>query len=267
VDNDDPKKTRAYKKQNTENEPANPDDVGQALKTLASQLGAFLDEIKADRTTDASERRTDRKWQRIIALAGTLIAFFTLLVLIETYSVYDKILATEKTQATIMGTQASIQDKQREISDQQAASLKRQLDDFETAEAANLAVTIDLTHRVDGQYFIYSGTMTIRNAGPTVAKDINWQVGGGPEPNGSIKPFPADTGIALAPNETLVPPVSDQQPAAAISSHDAIAAVKVTASYRDVFGKPAVVSACRWWNVDADEFQACVDYHDDYRKK
>jgi len=126
ADNDDPKKTRAYKKQDAENQSADPDNVGQALGALSSQLGAFLDEIKADRTANEGEHRTDRKWQRIIAGIGTLIAFFTLLVLIKTYAVYNKILTTENTQATIMATQATIMEGQKEITGKTLPAMQAQ---------------------------------------------------------------------------------------------------------------------------------------------
>ncbi len=133
MDDDDPKIQCAYKKQNAENEPSDSDDVGQALRTLSGQLGAFLDEIKTDRGTDASERRTHRKWQRIITAIGLLISFLTLLVLIWTYGVYNKILTTENTQATIMATQAVIMEDQKNITEKTLPALQ------ETAEAAKTA--------------------------------------------------------------------------------------------------------------------------------
>jgi hypothetical protein len=142
ADNDDPKKTSAYKKQDAENESAESDDVRQALGTLSSQLGAFLDEIKSQRDTDNRERQTDRYRQWLVTRIDLGIAFFTLLVLALTYGVYSKILTTENTQATIMATQANIMDKQKRITDQLL---------IENAKAADAAVTAANTARQELQ--------------------------------------------------------------------------------------------------------------------
>jgi len=126
ADDNDPKKTSAYQKQRAENDTPEDDDVGQALRTLSSQLGTFLDEIKTQRDTETSERRSDRYWQRLSAKIGISISSLTLLVLIFTYFVYRKIGQTEITQATIMATQATIMQGQKEITEKTLPAMQAQ---------------------------------------------------------------------------------------------------------------------------------------------
>jgi hypothetical protein len=126
ADENDPKKTSAYKKQGAENDPPEADDVGQALRALSSQLGTFLDEIKTQRDTETSERQSDRYWQGLSTKIGIAISSLTLLVLIFTYFVYRKIGQTEITQATIMATQATIMQGQKEITEKTLPAMQAQ---------------------------------------------------------------------------------------------------------------------------------------------
>jgi hypothetical protein len=262
VDNDDPKKTRAYKKQTAENEPAESDEVGQALGALSSQLGAFLDEIKTQREIDNGERQTDRYRQWIVTRIELGIAALTLFVLGLTYGVYSKILNTENTQATIMANQAAIMDKQRDVANQQAADLARQLNDFETVQAANLVIEdFEPPYKVKKEganpVFVFDSNLTVRNAGGTVASELNveefWRID--------------KRGIRVRSKEASLAPGKTRIVHLGVSSEeDEIAAtslrVEVTVSFLDVFKHPHVTAACLEFSPFYKQFISCETRHD-----
>lgn len=167
ADDDDPKKTRAYKKQNTENESAESDNVGHALRILSGQFGTLLDEIEAERATEARERHKERSGQRIIAGIGTIIAFFTLAVLVKTCSVYNAINRTEITQATIMATQATIMDRQRQISSDVASAAKDANKLSELGLVAEVGIEKASTCDAAG-----NAVLTFANTGQTKARNV-----------------------------------------------------------------------------------------------
>ena len=158
--------------------------------------------------------------------------------------------------------------KQTDITDRQLANMNQQLDDFENAQAAELVIDISLSHKIVSPYFICDGTATVRNVGPTVAKDINWEIGGGDAASiGHPIPRPADTGIALGTGSSFVRPITcSGSPADQVLSHQYVVMWSMAVSYRDIFNRPRVTTACRWWDQDADDFEACVDYDPSYRK-
>jgi len=277
-DNDDPKKTRAYKKQDGEKEIPESDDVGPALKTLSSQLGSFLDEIKSQRDTDNRERHTDRYRQWWVTRIELGVAFFTLLVLALTYGVYNKILTTENTQATIMSNQATIMDKQRNIADKQATNLARQLDDAEKVQAARLVIE-DLKYTITSappNLTVKVENCVVKNVGSSVADQITFTSGGAggrvnpkspdydPRTNSVFTtPNPSPSGFSLAQGTSRPCPIIGDSSGGGIPGDAKVwmESYYVAISYVDIFKKSHITSECRimWLPSDNPTLETCTN--------
>ena len=161
------------------------------------------------------------------------------------------------------------------VSNRQWQTAQRQLDDSENAQAANLVVEdFNVTYKVEptmgnGGTFDYDGSFTVRNAGGTVATELNIRrdTGTGRDQAGptdyDYPPAPVPSGAGLAPDKTRTYKISGGSgPADKIMNGKAFFNIEVAVSYRDIFNRAHITADCLLFSADSHTFSPCENRHE-----